>query len=94
MKIAWTKLALQDLHHARHYIAMDSPEAANRIMERIAKAVTSLLSYPKLGRPGRIKETRELVIVGTPYVIPYQLKCDRIEILAMLHSSRRWPESL
>lgn len=94
MKIAWTRLALQDLHHAWNYIAADNPQAADGVMERIRKAVESLLSYQNLGRPGRVKGTRELVVVGTPYVVPYRIKQDRIEILAVIHGSRRWPASL
>ncbi len=94
MKLAWTRLALQDLHHASHYIATDNPKAADETMQIIDKATQSLISYPNLGRPGRIKGTRELVVIGTPYLIPYRVKQDRIEILAVLHSSRRWPETL
>jgi toxin ParE1/3/4 len=94
LKIAWTRLALQDLAHVRNYIAADKPEAADGVMEGIAKAVESLLSYQNLGRPGRVKGTRELVVVGTPYIIPYRIKRERIEILAVIHGSRRWPAAL
>lgn len=94
MKIVWTRLALEDLHHAWNYIAADNPEAADGVMEKIEKAVESLLSYPNLGRPGRVKGTRELVAVDTPYIVPYRIKRDQIEILAVIHGSRRWPESL
>jgi toxin ParE1/3/4 len=93
LKIFWTRLALQDLQHTWNYIAADNPEAADRMMERIAKAVDDLFSYQKLGRLGRAKGTRELVVVGTPYVIAYRIKKERIEILAVLHGSRRWPTS-
>ncbi len=94
MKIAWTQLALQDLGHAWKYIAADKPEAADGVLKMIAKAVESLLSYQNLGRPGRMKGTRELVVVGTPFVVPYRVKEDRIEILAVIHGSRRWPANL
>lgn len=93
MKIVWTQLAMQDLDHAWNYIAADKPEAADGVMESIARAIESLLSYPNLGRPGRVKETRELVVIGTPFIVPYRLKKDRIEILAVLHGARRWPGS-
>lgn len=94
MKIVWTRLALQDLQHAWNYIAADKAEAADGVVESIGRAVESLSAYPSLGRPGRVKGTRELVAVGTPFVIPYRVKKDRIEILAVIHGSRRWPEGL
>jgi toxin ParE1/3/4 len=46
------------------------------------------------GRPGRIKETRELVIAGTPYIAAYVIRGDIIRILRILHSARLWPEDL
>ena len=94
MKIVWTKLALQDLHHVWNYIAADRPRAADDMMERLAQAVDHLLAYPNLGRPGRVRGTRELVIVGSPYLVAYRVKKKRIEILAVLHGARRWPEEL
>ncbi len=93
MRIAWTRLAVQDLHHTWKYIAADNPKAADKVVDGIANAVEGLLSYQNLGRPGRVKGTRELVIVGTTYFVPYRIKKDRIEILAVIHGSRRWPAS-
>lgn len=94
MKTVWTKLALQDLLQVRDYISADHPEAAATILKKIEKAVENLNSYQNLGRLGRVKGTRELVVVGTPFLVPYRIKKDRIEILAVIHSARRWPESL
>lgn len=94
MKIVWTKLALQDLNQVWNFIAADRPQAADDMMERLGQAVSHLLAYPNLGRPGRVRGTRELVIVGTPYLVAYRVKKKRIEILAVLHSARRWPEEL
>ncbi len=92
MKIVWTQLALQDLHQVRNYIAVDSPQAADETMKRIGEAVETLILHPNLGRLGRVRGTRELIVVGTPYLIPYRIKKTRIEILAVIHGSRRWPE--
>ncbi|MDO8519930.1 MAG: type II toxin-antitoxin system RelE/ParE family toxin [Deltaproteobacteria bacterium] len=93
MKTVWTQLALQDLRHVRAHIETDNPGAADLVMLKIAKAVLNLQSYQNLGRPGRVKGTRELVVVGTPFLIPYRIKKERIEILAILHGARRWPEN-
>lgn len=94
MKTVWTRLALQDLEHVRNYIATDNPAAAGGTIEKIAKAIENLPSYPNMGRPGRVKGTRELVVVGTSFLVPYRIKKERIEILAVIHGARRWPSNL
>ena len=76
------------------YIAEDRPEAALRMVERIQEAVSKLADQRALGRPGRVTGTRELVIAGTPYIIPYRVREDAIEILRVFHGARRWPENL
>ena len=93
MKVAWTPLALEDLDSAYEYIAAENPTAADAIIERIRSAVNALRAHPDLGRKGRVEGTRELVISGTPFVIPYRVNKNRVEILALIHGARRWPES-
>ena len=44
-------------------------------------------------RPGRVPGTRELVIPRTPFVVPYRLKSDIIQILRVYHGAHRWPKS-
>ena len=94
MKIVWTRIAINDLDHVWGYIASDKPEAAVGVIEKIAKAVEALPAYPNLGRDGRVKGTKELVVVGTPFIVAYRIKNNRIEIVAVIHAARRWPGSL
>ena len=94
MKILWTRLAIADMDAAHDHIAEENPSAAAGVLERIKKSVAMLLRHPRLGRAGRVVGTRELVVSGTPFVIPYRIKTGRIEILAVIHSARSWPESL
>lgn len=94
MKLAWTRLAIADLHRAHDFIAAESPRAASSVIDRIEKSAAMLLRHPLLGRPGRVEGTRELIVVETPFVIPYRVKGDRIQILAVIHGARRWPDLL
>jgi toxin ParE1/3/4 len=94
MRLAWTVAALQDLAAARAYIAQDNPAAADNQAGRILVAVTRLLRFPEIGRPGRRGGTRELVVNRTPYVVAYRVRADAIEILRVLHARQRWPEGL
>jgi addiction module RelE/StbE family toxin len=92
LRLRWTKLAERDLNRIAEYIGQDSPAAAARVvLELIDQTETSLSSHSAIGRPGRIIGTRELVIGSLPYVIPYRVRDGDIEILRVLHTSRRWP---
>ena len=94
LKILWFRVAVADLEEARAYIADDDPEAARRVASAIVNAVDALAEHPAMGRPGRVPGTRELVVARTPYVIPYRLRGDRVEILRVFHARRRWPDHL
>jgi toxin ParE1/3/4 len=95
MNILWSPDAIQDLVSVRAYITEESPAGARRVVTRILQSVENLLpDNPHMGRPGRVPGTRELVIPRTPYIVPYRLLDEAIQILRVYHSSRRWPESL
>jgi toxin ParE1/3/4 len=92
--VIWSPRAIEHLAHLRAYIAHDRPKAANRIAGRLLEAVERLAELPSLGRPGRVAGTRELVVPGTPYVIPHRLRGDRLEIIAVFHGRQKWPTPL
>ncbi len=96
MRLRWTKLANNDLDEIATYIGQDSPVAAARVvLELIDRVEATLKKNPAIGRPGRLLGTRELVIGNLPYVIAYRVSTDFgndcIELLRVLHTSRRWP---
>ncbi|MEO8052473.1 MAG: type II toxin-antitoxin system RelE/ParE family toxin [Acidobacteriota bacterium] len=72
----------------------DSPHSAADIAHRIIESVELLTKQPHIGRPGRIIGTRELVVAGTPYLIPYRVRQGRLELLAVMHGRQKWPERL
>ena len=94
MIIVWSPRAIEHLAHLRSYIARDNPNAANRIARTLLDALERLAELPNLGRPGRVAGTRELVVPGTPYVIPYRLRGDRLEVIGIFHGRQRWPNKL
>ena len=94
MNILWSPRALQHLTHLRSFIARDNPAAANRVAAALLDAVERLAELPNVGRPGRVAGTRELVVPGTPYVISYRMLGDRLEIIAVFHGRKKWPERL
>jgi len=92
MKIYWLHKALHDLDSEADYIAAKNPQAAQRIVMRIAQAIGKLQYNYELGRVGRITGTRELIVAKTRYIIPYRIRDNRIEILRIFHTSRKLPQ--
>ena len=92
MRIRWDPKALDRLEAVGHYAARSRPNAADRTVERIFEAVDGLADFPFRGRPGRITDTRELVIRQTPYIVVYRVRGQVIEVLAVQHTAQRWPE--
>ena len=93
MKVRWTRQALDDLRHLHEYIAEESPQSAGEMVARIHQAATvNLKEHPRMGKKGRVPDTRELVLAGTPYLLVYVLENSEIHIVTVLHTSRRWPE--
>ena len=46
-----------------------------------------------MGRLGRVPGTRELEIPRTPFIVPYKLEGEVIQVLRVFHGVRRWPTS-
>jgi toxin ParE1/3/4 len=92
MRIVWSPTAIANLAEIRAYIEKDKPEAALSIAKRIVASVDRLSRNPRLGRLGRHAGTRELIIPGTPYLIPYKIERGTIKILAVFHTAQLWPK--
>ena len=89
MKLVWTDTALHDLKAVREYIAAHEPQAATTVAARLYEAAQSLKEFPGAGRAGRVANTRELVVSDLPYIIPYTVDESYIQILAVIHTSRK-----
>ena len=94
MTIVWSARAMRSLAQLRAFIAADRPTAAAEIANAILSSVEFLAERPALGRPGRLPGTRELVVPGTPYLVPYRVRDERLEVIAVLHGRQRWPDRL
>lgn len=94
MRIVWSEPAIRDLSAVRAYIARDRPGAAAAQVALVLGAAAALAQFPQAGRPGRRAGTRELVVPRTPFVVPYRVRGETIEILRVLHGRQRWPDGL
>jgi addiction module RelE/StbE family toxin len=92
VRLKWTRAASQDLESIERYIRRDNSEAAIDTVLEIIRRVEMLVDHPGMGRPGRIEGTRELVLGGLPYLVPYTHQGDTVVILRILHGAMKWPE--
>ena len=91
MRITWLPIAARDRQNQLAYIGERNPSAAISMGDAIEAAVRNLVDHPRMGRLGRVKGTRELVVTGTPYVIIYRVEPDAVVLLRLLHGAQRWP---
>ena len=90
MKLGWTPEAIADRDAIFDYIEADNPAAAAALDELFSEKAERLTDHPKLGRPGRVEGTRELV-VHENYILVYDIVGDLTRILRVLHAARQWP---
>lgn len=93
LTLHWTPIATSHLHSTYEYVSQESARAAQALIERILSVAERLRDFPRMGREGRVEGTRELVIAGTPLVVVYRLQRNRVEVLAVFHAARKWPEA-
>jgi toxin ParE1/3/4 len=91
MRIVWLENARAAREAAIEYIAQSSLIAALSQLGEIEQQTRRLAEYPQLGRVGRKKGTRELVINRTPFIAIYRIKGDCIQIFRFLHGAQKWP---
>jgi toxin ParE1/3/4 len=93
VKIVWLPRARANRTDAIDYIAKENPRAALNQLEEIEQQSEVLADHPEIGRIGRRRGTRELVINRTPFILIYRVRpsTKRIEILRLLHGAQKWP---
>ena len=90
MRVFWADAALGQLEAVRDYFAQTSPEYAQRLVERIVNRSERIAAFPRSGRmvpEYEIDDVRQ--VIEGPYRIIYLIKEDQIEILALIHTSRK-----
>lgn len=91
MKIRWTEGANNNLNHVEEYIAQDNPPTAVATVNKIIETAQMLADYPTVGKRGRERGTRELIVAGLPYIVIYTVQREELVILRVLHTSMKYP---
>jgi toxin ParE1/3/4 len=92
MKFKVLPRALRDLADIHAHIAEDNEKAAKAVALRLHKALNLIVSRPDVGRPVPDSKVREWSVPGLPYVIPYRVRGDVVEVLRFFHTSRQRPD--
>ena len=85
--LRWTSKAFADLERLHDFLAPANPRAAARVVQALAAAPESLLSFPRVGQ--RLvafdpREVRRPVIKD--YEIRYEVADDAIHVLRIWHA--------
>jgi addiction module RelE/StbE family toxin len=89
MKVFWTETAVNHLSSIYNYISQNSPQYAQRLVERLTRRSEQIANFPFSGRIVPEFETEQLreVIEGS-YRIIYYVKPEQIDVIAVLHAAR------
>lgn len=91
MRIRWTEGAAGNLDQVEEYIAQDNPPAAVATVLKIIETAQTLADYPSIGKRGRERGTRELVVAGLPFIIIYAVHREELVIIRVLHTAMKYP---
>jgi toxin ParE1/3/4 len=91
-QVEWAEIAQHDLKQIIDYIAVDSPDNALRILQKIRQKLLALYTMPDSGRiVPELKEQgihtyRELIIA--PWRVIYRISDTKVFVLSVIDSRR------
>lgn len=88
VRLRYTRPALADLDSILDYIAVNSPQGANRVQARLRALIDLLLRYPNIGRSTSDPTIRRLTVTPYPYLVFYEAAETEIIIHAIRHAAR------
>ncbi len=91
MKLRWLRSGSESLKRHVAYIASQNPVAAKNVRLTIRDCVLRLCEFPESGRKGHVAGTRELIVVGLPYVVVYLISSGTVEVLLVIHTAMDRP---
>ena len=93
-KLIWTEPALHDLEAIADYVALDKPEAARQLVQRVFRHVEQLATHPESGsRPAELRKSRYRQIVEPPCRIFYRYNGSSVFIVHVMRGEMRLSKS-
>ena len=89
-EIIWTEPALAELDEIADYIALDDPQAARGLVQRVFAHVAQLADHPASGsKPTELKGWRYRQIIEPPCRVFYRVDAGKVVILYVMRSEQR-----
>ena len=92
MRLRLLAEAARDLRNIFDFIEQDNPETARDVARRLMKSIQLLAQNPSVGRPSKTKAIREWSVPDLPYVVPYRVRRDSVDVLRIYHTRRNRPQ--
>jgi toxin ParE1/3/4 len=90
-EVIWTEPALHDLDAIADYIALDDPQAARGLVQRVFEHIQQLVEQPESGsRPPEMRKSRYRQIVEPPCRVFYRYDGSRVFVLYVMRGERRF----
>ena len=90
VEIVWTEPALLDLNEIAEYIALDTPSAARKLVQKVFSKTERLENFPDSGRKiPELKQSRYKEIIVSPCRIFYRFEDDKVYILYVMRCERQ-----
>ena len=91
MKLRWSLRARRDLRSIKAYLLERNPTADERIGAEIVRVARRLEVFPQLGRPAHRSNLRLMQVPSLPYLIPYRVDGENVEIVAVFDERMERP---
>lgn len=91
LNVRWLEKAAEEFDSTVEYLAERNPDAAKKLAKAVLDAVDLLAKQPHLSREGRVLGTREFVVKGYPYLIPFRVINGELQILRVFHTRQNLP---
>ena len=88
-RVIWTEPALQDLDAIADYIALDKPEAARKLIEKVFEKIEHLRHFPEMGSvPIELRRLPYRQMVVPPCRIFYRIEKDIVYIICVMRGEQ------
>lgn len=88
-QIIWTEPALSDLDAIADYIALENPQAAAALVQRVFHHVEQLEAHPESGsHPAELQHSRYRQIIEPPCRVFYRFDGKHVVILHVMRSEQ------
>lgn len=87
-----TLSSLSDLDKIAIYYEKQRLGLGSRFANYYYRQIGILKTMPHIGRKGKVKETKELILYEFPFLVVYRVKGEIVELLRILHQMEKYPK--